>query len=160
MWGGACERTQRERGVEHLTFFPLGNSALHVGLGAMSGEILITAKALRYGKGFLVSLTIKSPSVQPTTPGRAMARRQRDGVCGQGPAAVSTCVWRGVSAFSSQLLQLAWHRMAWHHTAHVVRCYTALRGTAATTRRAAPRVLPSGHPPAGVPRGARADVEE
>lgn len=29
-------------------FFPLGNSALHVGLGVVWGEILITAKALRY----------------------------------------------------------------------------------------------------------------
>lgn len=80
--GGACEHTQWVRGVEHLTFFPLGNSALHVGLGAMSGEILITEKALRYRKGLLVSLTIKSPSVQPTTPGSTAARRQRDGVCG------------------------------------------------------------------------------
>lgn len=46
------------RGSEHL-FFPLGNSALHVGLGVMSGEILITAKALRYQKGLSVSLTIR-----------------------------------------------------------------------------------------------------
>lgn len=30
-----------------IIFFPLGNSALHVGLGVVSGEILIAAKASR-----------------------------------------------------------------------------------------------------------------
>lgn len=50
---------QEGGGLSIIFFFPLGKSSLHVGLGVMSGEILITAKALRYRKGLSVSLTIR-----------------------------------------------------------------------------------------------------
>lgn len=53
--GGMCAAG----GGLSIVFFPLGKSALHVGLGVMSGEILITAKALRYRKGLSVLLTIR-----------------------------------------------------------------------------------------------------